>query len=478
MLGFDQVPESKTVTFNANGMTAQQKKADLWMCGAILTLVGLPSLAVALVSTAFNAMFAYSLGATHYERVAWVLASLGFSLFVIGLPIARPLIRERRKDLDNKALYLWLACLGFSITSALGFSFSTRDHSASVAETNIKSRKHNETEIERLQREFNTLPSHRPTGNIEASIDRVLASNVALARDTNNCKRIQTRRDQNACAKVLALREELSAAQAADRLETKIEGISATVSATPATSSVSDPQAEVLDWMSGNRVGQDVMRKLLSIFVALLVEAGSAIGLSVAAEAFVAVLRERSQPAPAPEQAPSINLNALPLPANDTGLGAEGSFAEWAARCVSFNTNSRVRAQDAFGHYETWCAQNGASALQYLVFGRRMSDFIGRNGGQIKQSDGRVYEGVRLVETVQPQSCSEALTMLKKLFSASASVDPDRGVAFLENFLPGQAWVLAGIGARKPEVRTFVPQTMARCAPSSPSSSAMAANFV
>ncbi len=47
--------------------------------------------------------------------------------------------------------------------------------------------------------------------------------------------------------------------------------------------------------------------------------------------------------------------------------------------------------------------------------------------------------------------------MLRKLFGAG--LDPDRGVAFLENFLPGQAWVLAGIGARKVHVKTFLPQT-------------------
>ncbi len=47
--------------------------------------------------------------------------------------------------------------------------------------------------------------------------------------------------------------------------------------------------------------------------------------------------------------------------------------------------------------------------------------------------------------------------MLSRLFGAA--IDPDRGVAFLENFLPGQAWVLAGIGARKVHVKTFVPQT-------------------
>lgn len=47
--------------------------------------------------------------------------------------------------------------------------------------------------------------------------------------------------------------------------------------------------------------------------------------------------------------------------------------------------------------------------------------------------------------------------MLKRLFASPDNVD--RAVAFLEDFLPRQAWVLAALGPRKIEVMTFVPQT-------------------
>ena len=402
---FKEIPERKVVVFNEEATwTPQEKKASLWLCALILLLVGLPSLAVAVVSTAFNAMFAHSLGAADQEKAAWVLASLGFSLFVIGIPIARPLIRDKRPDLDRKALWLWLACLGFSITSALGFSAATRDHSASVAESTIKSRKQTEAEIARLEKDFDALPGHRPVGNIEASIERAIAASAVTAKYTGGCRRIESRREREACTPVLALREELAAAEAADRLEEKIDRMRASLKAAPATGTVSDPQAEVLDWMSARSLGADAIRRLLSVFVALLVEAGSAIGLSVAAEAFVTILRERSQTqgAQAAPQ-PAFDFQALPVPANDVGLDAEGSFLAWSTRCLSFSAQARVKASDAFGHYETWCAQNGATALQYLVFGRRMSDYVARNGGQVKQSNGRVYEGVRIIEPTGPK---------------------------------------------------------------------------
>jgi putative DNA primase/helicase len=46
--------------------------------------------------------------------------------------------------------------------------------------------------------------------------------------------------------------------------------------------------------------------------------------------------------------------------------------------------------------------------------------------------------------------------MLKRLFTAP--VNPEGGIAFLEQFLRKQAWVLVGKGSRKNYVQTFVPQ--------------------
>jgi hypothetical protein len=404
MLGLDQVPERKTVVFNADAAwTPQEKKASLWLCGVILVLVGLPSLAVAVVSTAFNAMFAYSLGATQEEQTAWVLASLGFSLFVIGIPIARPLFREKRPDLDRKAFFLWLACLTFSITSALGFSMATRDHSASVAASSIKNRKQIETEIDRLVKALDALPSHRPVGNIEASLNRAIAANARAAKYTDGCRRIENRLDREACAPVLALREELAASQDANKIEARIFKLQDALKAVPATSSVSDPQAEVLDWMSARKLGQDTIRRLLSILVALLVEAGSAIGLSVAAEAFVAVLRERSdQPQPMP-QGQVIDLQATTIPETGIGIDAEGGYIEWGVRCVSLSESSKIKAKEAYEHYATWCGQNGVAALEYLVFGRRMTEYLERNQCRTSKSNGIVYHGIRLKEVAAPK---------------------------------------------------------------------------
>ncbi|MFZ1106952.1 MAG: AAA family ATPase [Rhodomicrobium sp.] len=52
--------------------------------------------------------------------------------------------------------------------------------------------------------------------------------------------------------------------------------------------------------------------------------------------------------------------------------------------------------------------------------------------------------------------------MLKRFFGQSD--DADKGVAFLEGFLPGSAWVLAAIGG-KGEVRSFTPATYGQAAP-------------
>lgn len=388
---FSEIPERKIVTFNSDASwTPQEKKASIWLCGTILVLVGLPSLAVAVVSTTFNAMFAYSLGSSSQEQGAWLLASLGFSLFVIGIPIARPLIREQRPDLDRKALYLWLACLLFSITSALGFSASTRDHSAASATVAIKNHTAHESEIARVEARLDKLPPQRPYGAVEAELDAAIKENATTQFKTQGCMVIETRSAQKACARVLSLQTELATIKDAAKLEEKLSELRSQLD-TGAMSTSADPQAETLSWLTGGSIDQNIVRRLLSVFVALLVEAGSAIGLSVAAEAFVSILKDRL-PQEQDEQ-PHLRVfdGGQLIPFDD-----RDGFDEWTSRCVSFQHDSSVKSQDAYKHYEHWCHRNDFDPLPAKTFGQRLSKFVSDKGGSTRHSNGTVYDGISL----------------------------------------------------------------------------------
>ena len=110
--------------------TYQERKAASALAWIIVVFVGAPSLAVALISAVFNAGFAWNIGADWQERVAWIAASVALSGLVIGLPIARPYLRERRPEVATWALWLWLALLVFSTLGAAAFLFAKRDQAA------------------------------------------------------------------------------------------------------------------------------------------------------------------------------------------------------------------------------------------------------------------------------------------------------------------------------------------------------------
>ena len=121
-------PDRKLVEFNAEqAWTWQERKAASALSWIIVWFVGAPSLAVAIISSVFNAGFAYGVGSDWQEKVAWTAASLALSALVIGIPIARPYLRERRPEVAAWALWLWLALLGFSTLGTAAFLFAGHD---------------------------------------------------------------------------------------------------------------------------------------------------------------------------------------------------------------------------------------------------------------------------------------------------------------------------------------------------------------
>jgi hypothetical protein len=365
---FEAAADRKVVEFGSpEAWTYQERKAASALAWIIVLFVGVPSLAVALISAVFNAGFAWGIGADWQERIAWVAASLALSALVIGLPIARPYLRERRPEVATWALWLWLALLVFSTLGAGAFLFAKRDQAAPHVAEQLAPTPRNE--IAALEDERDAI------GGLPTKLDCI------SGRDPE-------------CSGIAERWRMLRLIDRANEIEDRIVGLRS-APRRPATA-----PARQHDVAAASPAGE-VLKKALSVFVATLIEAASAIGLWIAAEAYVAILREKTGQAVAPVKKPET---ATELPAGGS-LDAvkEASFAEWSIRCLSFKQGARVTAKDAFAHYETWSARNGITALTLETFGRRMKEWLARNGGQIGHSNGRYYENVALVEQVSPE---------------------------------------------------------------------------
>ena len=370
---FEAAEDRKVVEFNPEqAWTWQERKAASALAWIIVLFVGVPSLAVALISAAFNAGFAWGIGEDWQERVAWATASLALSALVIGLPIARPYLRERRPEVATWALWLWLALLVFSTLGAAAFLFAKRDHAAAPAIAHAGPTPRDE--IAALENERDAI------GGLPTRIDCVSGRAPE-------------------CAGLDGRWHTLAAITRANEIEDRIAGLR-NAPRRPATAPVRQHDDATPTAAGG------VLKKALAAFVATLIEAASAIGLWIAAEAYVAILREKTGQAVAVPT--KDEPGKIELPAVGADAAKEASFTEWSTRCISFKQGARVTAKDAFAHYETWCARNAITALKLEPFGRRMKEWLARNGGQIGHSNGRYYENVALVDQASPELLAHA----------------------------------------------------------------------
>ena len=85
--------DGRSVQFNEDQASHEEMVVSHWYVWGAAMLIGVPSLTIAGVSRIFNAHFAWSLGSSYLEKLAWTAASLVFTTLVVGLPVAISVIK-------------------------------------------------------------------------------------------------------------------------------------------------------------------------------------------------------------------------------------------------------------------------------------------------------------------------------------------------------------------------------------------------
>jgi hypothetical protein len=228
---------------------------------------------------------------------------------------------------------------------------------------------------------------HRPAAAVRADLRRAeVGAGV-------NCDRPRGAYAREACAPVLALRAELAAAEDASRIEAKLETQRAQLDGLAVVGTSSNPQADVLAWIGGGVMAAATWERLLTVFVAGLIELSAALGLAITARSVVELLKSPEEAPAAPvETAPEV-LAPSPLAAIEPELG----WQMWAQSCLTAAKGGKITPKDAYAHYEAWAGLNNVvNILPYVTFGRRMSEAVVNMGGKIGRSNGRFYADVSL----------------------------------------------------------------------------------
>ena len=231
------------------------------------------------VSAAMNYRFGFSLGKTAMDGQIYGLASAAADCFKALVPFFLfAAIRNRMWSQALAAALVWAVVTAYSMTSALGHAALNRLDTTGQRAADSANYKDLRADSKRAQDQLAWIPAHRPAETVPAEINVLKAQRLCrhgvhggLRQD---CARVLPAVPQaQRRAGLGAAGQEARGAHLRDRRQAGQDG-GGTVMAE------ADPQASVLAKMTGLEI--EKVQTALTIFVALLIEIGSAFGMYVA----------------------------------------------------------------------------------------------------------------------------------------------------------------------------------------------------
>ncbi|MCH9765130.1 MAG: hypothetical protein K0U34_03950 [Alphaproteobacteria bacterium] len=238
------------------------------------------------VSAAMNWRFGFSLGRTEFDGMIYGSASAAADCLKALIPFFLfAAIRSRMWSQAIASAVVGIVVVSYSLTSALGHAALNRLDVAGKRQAAASTYKDLRSDLARAQEQAGWIPQHRPMLSVQADIDA--AKTQSAWRYTKGCSKVTGPKGRSFCQSFHALSAELAAADQAATLEAKIAGLNEKLGQSKGGSVMSeaDPQAAVLAKLGGHAIpGLEVedVQTALTVFIALLLEVGSGLGLYIA----------------------------------------------------------------------------------------------------------------------------------------------------------------------------------------------------
>lgn len=366
-----------------------------------------------LVSGAMNWQFGYSLGKTELDSQIFGLASAASDGLKALLPFFLfAAIRTKQWSQAAAGATLWLVCLAFSLTSALGFASLNRADTTGARAAQVVNYQDLRTDLSRARERLGWIPEHRPAGSVSSEIESM--KQQRRWRATSGCTDATARKSITFCQEFHRLNAELSSAQEAVQIEQKIAAIQAQLAIVPKdlAQTKADPQADVLAALTGLKL-EDVQTALV-ILVAILVELGSALGFYVVLGNWnvderrnpVVVSRPRTREtandnkSPASSVAVIAEATARPTPKL---VAPQNDIERFFKERVSEAEGCSLTATALYEDYCEWCDEHEKEPLALPTFGRQ----FGEQGVHKAKIAGRIrYIGIKLISETRNEGGS------------------------------------------------------------------------
>ena len=365
-----------------------------------------------LVSAAMNWRFGFQLGKTEFDGLIYGSASAAADCLKALVPFFFfAAIRNKMWSQATASAVVWLVVTAYSLTSALGHAALNRADTAGERTAQVLVYKDVRADLERAKSQLGWVPKHRPAAAVQAEINGL--ENNRRWSWTNGCTSIKGRGNRSFCEGYTAAKSELASANEAAKLETRIAELQAKLgSLDGVTHTSADPQAAVLTKLAGAflpGVKMDDIQTALVIFIALLLEVGSGLGMYIAfsqwrvfetrdraaepqlatqlsAAPVEAPAAQSSQPAiahtPAEpvEQRPAAHVVEVPQAgANDNKTASEPmapatDVERYREENVEERDGSTLTVTALYEDYCEWCEAQEKEPLALPTFGREFGE--------------------------------------------------------------------------------------------------------
>jgi hypothetical protein len=364
------------------------------------------------VSCAMNWRFGFSLGRTEFDGQIYGAASVAADCLKALVPFFFfAAIRNRMWSQAIASILVWGVVSSYSLTSALGHAALNRFDSSGHRAAEAQSYKDLRADMERAKEQLGWIPQHRPIAAVQAELEGLKTKREWVW--SNDCTEIKGKLTRDFCQQLHTLSSELASARQAAALEVRIADVSVKLASAGGGSVMTeaDPQAKVLADLSGRGLGE--VQMALTIFIALLLEIGSGLGMYIAFSQWrlydrhipmpptmaalnaVPIGETLALPAKPPRERrrPSANDNkSVPVPATKL-LPPEDDVQRFYKERIETQDGSSLTATALYEDYCEWCEENKKEPLALPTFGR---DF-GELGVQKAKIAGRVrYIGIAL----------------------------------------------------------------------------------
>ena len=371
------------------------------------------------VSAAMNWRFGFSLGRTEFDGQIYGAASAAADCMKALVPFFFfAALRTKMWSQAAASALVWVVVMAYSMTSALGHAALNRLDTAGQRAATVQTYKDHRADLKRAQEQLSWIPQHRPAQAVQSQIDSVKADRAW--RWTKGCTKVTGPKGRSYCQKYHGFTAELASAEQANLLEARIADTQAKLAQSDGATVMSeaDPQAAVLAKLAGvfmPSIKVEDVQTALTVFIALLLEVGSAFGMYVAFSQWR--LYDSFAPV-APNIAPvSTAVAAEPPPkaveiaeakprsgANDNKsapasksaprmLAPESDVQRYYREMVDTKVGSSLTFQELFEDYCDWCDDREKEPLAQPLFGR---DF-GELGVKKEKIAGRIrYIGIAL----------------------------------------------------------------------------------